>query len=348
MKRIPLLRVCAFLPFVEFLRSLGAPVERLLSTAKLPDWMLDDPEVLMPLHPALMFIERAARREGLESLGLIVGQRTPVHRLGAFGSLLNESLTLYDALQMATRMSGSLNYSLRMWLERHEGQLWFKYQRLSCEGIAAAQTNQYVVTLALALIRQAAGQDWKPDEIHWQLPKSSPVERHQFFTESHLHFGQPSNAVVLPMALASRPLAVSGIVDGRQPGDAVERLLATAPAQDFAGSLEQLLRLQLKHQPPNLIRSAEMAGLSPRTLQRRLREEQCKFSRLCEKVRFEWTVELLREPNIRLTDIAHELGYSDSANFNRAFRRWTGISPSEFRRQALEPNQKFDPLHGAI
>lgn len=56
------------------------------------------------------------------------------------------------------------------------------------------------------------------------------------------------------------------------------------------------------------------------------------YSKLVEQVRFQTAVDLLREPDIKLIEIAAELGYTDAANFTHAFKRWTGISPREFRR----------------
>ncbi|MDJ0541965.1 MAG: helix-turn-helix transcriptional regulator, partial [Microcystis sp. M53603_WE2] len=72
-----------------------------------------------------------------------------------------------------------------------------------------------------------------------------------------------------------------------------------------------------------------------RTLQRRLGEEGLTYTQVVEKIRFEQAVLWLQEPQIKLIDIAMELGYSDTAHFTRAFKRWTGLSPRDFRRQKL-------------
>jgi AraC-like DNA-binding protein len=81
--------------------------------------------------------------------------------------------------------------------------------------------------------------------------------------------------------------------------------------------------------------AAEAAGMSVRSLQRRLASEGLTFSQLIDEVRFEMAVPQLRDPDIRLTDIALSLGYSDPAHFTRAFGRWGGVSPSEYRAHQL-------------
>jgi AraC-like DNA-binding protein len=64
-----------------------------------------------------------------------------------------------------------------------------------------------------------------------------------------------------------------------------------------------------------------------------LEEEGLTYSRLVEKVRFERAIYWLSDPSIQSVDISADLGYSDAAHFSRAFKRWTGLSPREYRRQ---------------
>jgi AraC-like DNA-binding protein len=77
---------------------------------------------------------------------------------------------------------------------------------------------------------------------------------------------------------------------------------------------------------------ASSIGLSPRTLQRLLGRQGLSFSMLVDDVRLATARHLLDETECRLSEIALRLGYSDAAHFTRAFRRWTGVTPSEHRR----------------
>jgi AraC-like DNA-binding protein len=88
-------------------------------------------------------------------------------------------------------------------------------------------------------------------------------------------------------------------------------------------------------QVPDLNNLCEMSGIHLRTLQRRLKSIDCNFSSMVDRVRHQKAETLLFDPDIKVTDIAYELGYNDSAHFSRAFKRWTGISPKHFRHQAI-------------
>lgn len=78
-----------------------------------------------------------------------------------------------------------------------------------------------------------------------------------------------------------------------------------------------------------------MVGMSVRTLQRQLHEADLTYSHLIEQVRFDRSVRLLSDPTIKLADVAAELGYTNAANFTRAFRRWAGVSPGDFRNSKI-------------
>ena len=76
--------------------------------------------------------------------------------------------------------------------------------------------------------------------------------------------------------------------------------------------------------------------MSVRSLQRHLADSSLSFAQLVDEVRFEAASAMLYDPDIRIVDISAELGYTDSANFTRAFHRWAGVSPREFRRAQLD------------
>jgi len=93
---------------------------------------------------------------------------------------------------------------------------------------------------------------------------------------------------------------------------------------------------------PSVDLAAAAAGMSRRTLQRRLTEHGLNYSRLVEQVRFETAVNLLKNPRIKLIEIGAELGYTDPANFTHAFKRWAGVSPRKFRDLLLKDGMNLN------
>ncbi|MFK4823016.1 helix-turn-helix domain-containing protein [Ochrobactrum quorumnocens] len=85
---------------------------------------------------------------------------------------------------------------------------------------------------------------------------------------------------------------------------------------------------------PTLAHVAEMAGVSTRTLQRKLADVDLAYSDLLDTVRFERSSSLLRDTDTKIIDVSFASGYSDPAHFSRAFRRISGVSPRQFREQS--------------
>ena len=114
----------------------------------------------------------------------------------------------------------------------------------------------------------------------------------------------------------------------------LQSLAATAPPTTFAGSVGQVVASLLRGGNVDIASVAEYAGVSVRTLQRHLGDEGRSYSQIVDEVRFDLARRLLRRPDLKLIDVALESGYQDPANFTRAFRRWTGVSPTDYRRKA--------------
>jgi AraC-like DNA-binding protein len=108
----------------------------------------------------------------------------------------------------------------------------------------------------------------------------------------------------------------------------------TAAPSNFVESVHQTVASLLQLGATELHVAAEAAGMSERSFQRHLGELGLTFSEVLEAARFEAARRMLADPAVRVIDVSTELGYSDSANFTRAFRRWTGVPPQVFRRTA--------------
>ncbi|MEY8120721.1 MULTISPECIES: helix-turn-helix domain-containing protein [unclassified Falsihalocynthiibacter] len=94
--------------------------------------------------------------------------------------------------------------------------------------------------------------------------------------------------------------------------------------------------LEMKQQR-SLAALARSLGMTPRTLQRYLNMRGASSSQIFDEIRCDLALSLLRETRFSVSAIAHRVGYTDISNFGRAFRRWTGVSPLQWRRLKRDP-----------
>lgn len=161
-----------------------------------------------------------------------------------------------------------------------------------------------------------------------------------------IRINQARNAVVFKSTLLDKPLP--GSVPGLH--QRAQELIAQQLPAEEPGSVTAQLESIFRHQPhllgQGIERMADKLSLHPRTLQRRLHAEGQVFADIQARCRHDIAVVQLKDGRTEIESLSEQLGFSDRHSFTRAFRRWTGLAPSEYRRQHLahqEPTHRSAP-----
>lgn len=329
MKPIPLLRVSAALSFAASLADAGAPVEALWRKAGLPARALFEPERLVPFVLALRFMEGAAAMLDEPDLGLRIAGRTGLVAAGRFGAAIRRAPTLYAALETACELVGTHNSAAQFWLVEDGMNVRF-CRRFRDHGNVFRQADLLTLGIMVKLVRSVAGAAWRPRRVEMQSAAPYDGGTHDILSDADVEVGRPVTSIILPRAMLSRPLpaldrahAASGVDSG-----------APVPEQpnDFLSSLEVIIGGMLESGRSDVGTAARAAGWSMRTFQRRLAESHVSYSQILDRVRLRIATQLLEEGGVKVIEIALLLGYSDPAHFTRAFRRWTSLTPLEYRQ----------------
>jgi AraC-like DNA-binding protein len=111
----------------------------------------------------------------------------------------------------------------------------------------------------------------------------------------------------------------------------LKRTLAQLQPLTWERKVRAAIEAQLPDGEPSAERIAQALHLSLRSLQRHLADEGCRFDALLNECRENLALLHLRDPQCSLAEISHLLGFADTSSFNRAFKRWTGMTPGQFR-----------------
>ena len=158
-----------------------------------------------------------------------------------------------------------------------------------------------------------------------------------------VRINQARNAVVFKTDLLDRPLP--GSVPGmhQRAHQLIEQQLPAQEPDSVTARLEAFFRRQPELLGQGIERMADKLGLHPRTLQRRLNAEGQLFADIQGRCRYDIAVTALKEGRTDIEDLSEQLGFSDRHSFTRAFKRWTGLAPSDFRRQHLATSTRDTP-----
>jgi AraC-like DNA-binding protein len=247
--------------------------------------------------------------------------------LGAYGQAILKQPTVFRALTCAVELGRKYNTSLSLRLER-EGQsiLYFRRFELSSE-VGLHHAEYFAQALTLAALSSWSGVNWRPSEMGYQ--SCAPMG---FNLESNLQvravFGQRESSIRIPGWLLAKRLRPGRL------GDSEHCPLDQTPLH-WVEALRTIIKALLYEESVGIRTTAEAAGMSVRSLQRRLLAEGYTYSGLVDEVRFSLAVSLMKDPDRKMIDIALDLGYESPGSFTRAFRRWSGFSPQEFCRLSL-------------
>lgn len=187
-------------------------------------------------------------------------------------------------------------------------------------------------TFLVAFSRRMTGTQVVPLRVERRGPPVAHRGRSEAFLGIAVSYRQPQDVLVLSALDLARPLVSSSPELAGLLGPRAEALLKERGADDVVGQVRAVLRRMLHGDEPTLDAVARALGLSARGLQRRLSEARTSFVMLLREVRCDVACEHLSGTDIDLAELSFLLGFSEPSAFHRAFRRWRGVTPADFRR----------------
>ncbi|TBU88160.1 AraC family transcriptional regulator [Phytopseudomonas dryadis] len=279
-----------------------------------------------------VFLNAIARRR---DLGLELGQRMHVSSYGLLGFSLLSAATLGEALDVALAFPALLGTLFELRLRRDGEHAWLEARDYREAPELATFNTEFCLASLKLICDDLLGQALPLREARFM--HAAPAYRAQYADNfpCAVHFQAADNALVFASHWLDRRLPLADPVTHR---DTLERCRQLN--REFVSHLalisrvRQLLASQLPA-APGLDDLARQLRCSSRTLRRQLQEVGTSYQALLDELRFEQARQLLEQERLPIARIAEELGYSETASFRHAFQRWSGTSPSRYRRPTL-------------
>jgi len=339
-------RVGAFTGVPALLRELGADPDAVLARAGLAHDALSDPDKRIPYGALGRLLEFSAQATHDPQFGLLAGRMWRLEDLGAVGRLIRHSTPLREAIHVLVvhqhlNSGGGLAFAVNRAAIVDFGYAIY-YPRIA----GADKIIDCMLAGAFNLLRELAGATWTPSEVFLAHAKPVDAVLYRNVFKCGPRFDCEFNAFRFPSYWLDRP------VEGADPE---QRRAALAQVRTFDPELliQQVYRclctllLSGKTSGDDL---AQMLSMHRRTLNRRLRELGTTFQAVLDDVRFEAARQLLCYSEVSLDEIAAALGYAGVSPSMRTFHRWTGITPGQWRRRAVEQRVATDaaPMHASV
>ncbi len=321
---------------VSGLESHGINGESFLASYGI-DYSVDsNPGTRIPLKTINQLWCRALEQTGDECFGLTVGSLVTPHTLNALGMALWSVCTLREHMQCLVRYRSILAADKGgMSLEEEDGCLVSTSNLEVDENGVCRYTDCELDAICAAMVtlrRLHYKKDFCP--VRMELTRSRPESPEAFerFFGCPITYEQPRLRVFVSMEDADAQIPGSS----RNLAQATEQIAQDYLAQinsseDIVGEVRQALVSLLPQGKATLDHVADFLHTSKRTLHRKLESRNTSFRDQVESFRKDLADRYMQQDDLSLGDISFLLGFSSSSNFTRAFKRWTGIAPQEYR-----------------
>ncbi len=317
----------------EQLTAMGADVSAWLARSRLSEAQLNDAGFQPDFGSFCQLIQDALDNTGEGAFGLLVGERLVVNTHGILGYAAMQSGSVRQALQLVERYlclrTSLVVVSLRQ--DDESAHILFTpsyalgdIQRPVLEAIVLAIKNVFdAITLGgYALTR-----------VSFPFARPSYAELAEEMFRCEVAYDAEWAGFTLPLALLDLPLKMADPASFREAELICQRELDKLQQAVSMSARVRRVMLEKQNGFPSLNVTARLFHLTPRTLHRRLLEEGTSFKTILEEVRHTLAVAHLQAGHLSIEEIAYTLGYTDIANFRRAFKRWEGMPPAQFRER---------------
>lgn len=326
------IRVSVATAIPGLLQEYGLDPGKILFEAGVEPHLIEDPDKIIPFATMGKLISVCATKTGCGHFGLLVGQRGGASSLGTVGLLIRQACDAGSALDDLVRYLHLHDRGAvpRLDVSGDMATLAYTISDPLLEG--ADQIADGAMAVALNIMRGLCGSNWIPSEVHLPHRKPAYAAPLQRFFHAPIRFDKKEAALVFHAKVLQQPLAGADADLHRHLLNYVQQFDA-APDAGAVDQMRRVLRTLVLNHQSSAEQLAQLFAVHRRTLNRRLRRQGTAFHLLLEETRFELASQMMRETSIPLAQIAALLNYSEASAFTRAFRRWSGMTPTAWRRR---------------
>jgi AraC-like DNA-binding protein len=315
--------------------SAGIDVEPLMVEAGVTRKQVEDQSVRLAVKGQIKFVELVANALHDDLLGFHLGCDYDLREIGLLYYVWNSSELLGDAFRRAERYSSIANEAVSLRVRSNGNDFALTSTYVGIKRLSDRHQIEFWVTSLVRIWRQLTNRHVLPSSVGFVHRRNGGANALEKFLGCDVTFGAATDEVAFPGTVKQMPvvcadpylnkLLIKSCDEARRHRE-VGRSTCRVDVENAIAPL-------LPHGKAGAGEIARQLGMSPRTLERRLRSEGLTFSDTLSELRCDLAKRYFREEDLSISKIAWLLGYQEVSGFTHAFKRWTGKTPREARKQ---------------
>lgn len=335
----PTVSARALLPVVGFASRIRPEGASLWQRVGLDPSVATQPDARYPITKLLELLEAAVECTGDAQLGLHIAESASPKRFDLLNYIFTHSADVRETLSRARRYLRLWNEGFVLEQEESEGQVHMRFEPRGFVADRRSEGLRQLFDLSTVTfvrnIRMNADPSFVPEEVHYFTEAHANTREHQRFFGGTLRFGQPVTQVIFSARVLDLPMRGADPTLGEVLVRHAEEILARQPSvsDSWTDRVRGLVYERFGKGDTGLEALARQLSVSARSLQRRLSDEGTTLAAIEDEVRQALARRYVADPALGLAEVAYLLNFKDLSGFYRAFRRWTGKTPVEYRRE---------------
>lgn len=332
----PTLTTVRLRPLLAVLRKRGVDID-----GRLKEWGTDEATLLDPLHrmpreQVLGLLAHLGLVHEPGELGLDTADALETKDLDVMGHLLASAPTLGAALAAGTEFFPLIHEGVELELKLHGDEARVRH-RISGGRVQLPPVADFGVAVLVRVCREIMGSEVPLSAVKLARPRPDNPARYRAWFGAPVTFEAECNEIRFAKSLLDRPLpradaSLHGVLE-RQARAMLVGLSVATVSPTFVERARLHVAAGLDRGEVTAEEVARRLRVAERTLRRRLEEANTSYRQLLDDVRRERALALAKDPRLSVSQIADQLGFSGATSFGRAFRRWTGVLPSQYARK---------------
>lgn len=314
----------------------GANIPELLSDTGIPRATLDDPNGRIERDALIKLILCIMQQTQDEFMGFGQGRKSKPGTFSMMAHAVINCPNLGVALERGVKFYELFELSQESRLVRDGDQA-----RLQFDVDERLDFRELIIEAAffvwLRFMGWLVGKPIVPSAVFLNYAADELGAEHRYMFNCPVNYNAPINEVVFKADYLDLPLVQNELSLSRFLKTSVEQLLdGNINSVGLPAQIRAILSKDYGHSFPDFGEICEELGMTPQTLRRRLKDANTSYQEIKDAIRQEASVHYLSKPELSIDEIALLMGYSEASSFHRAFRKWTGKTPSNFRRDLFQ------------
>lgn len=319
----------ALMGFHPLCRRLNINPVEILAAEGLSSTVMRIPDLMINYDSLAHVLNHAADAADYPLFGLEMSGYQGLKIFGPLGLLASQCDTVADSLEIIQKYFHFHASGVSINLIPHGKDVHLCLDIMIDPSISQEQLMEMSLVLGYNVMCEFSPEFAEATRLSFKHAPLADPEQYKAFTRAKIAFNQEKDALIFPARLLEqKPCAASEEV--RNYLEAFLAREARGHDQPLPQKVSKLIYELIPTGEATLTTIAPMLGMNVRTLQRELRQADTEFRSLLDDVRFEIARSAL-EQNQSITDVALNLGYSELSAFSRAFKRWSGVPPQQWR-----------------